>query len=227
MLAECTEQGDANYLSDTCIGEAAPADIATMTASESNENKKALTPSQSSLAAEACTEFEKGIYSLAMKYRRPGHDVEDLVQTACEGILQAARDYKPDAGSSFHTIAALRIRDALRTAVGAKWKENKDPLRGAASFDEPIDDGDSLHDMIGSGLDIEAEYAAQEEAAEIRGALDKLTDEDRALLSLFAVGDSDVEAAQNLEWQVHQTTACRRRQSALDRLADVYYTEAA
>lgn len=191
-----------------------------MTANEattetSEQKKKPLTPAQSALASSALSDsgIEKLIYSLAMRYRRPGLDVEDLVQTGCEGVLQAARVWDPAGGSSFQTFAALRIRDALRTVVGAKRKD----VLVTVSFDEPIDDGKSLHDLIGSDIDIESDYASMEDSSRVRLALESLSDSDREVLSLaFADDMSDPEIA--LKTGTPRSTVRNRRNGALRRL---------
>lgn len=62
--------------------------------------------------------------SLALKYARNQHDVDDLVQVAMFGLLQALRRFDPDRGYEFSTFAHITIQGELkryRRRTGWTW----------------------------------------------------------------------------------------------------------
>ncbi|MFA4900891.1 MAG: sigma-70 family RNA polymerase sigma factor [Brevundimonas sp.] len=69
--------------------------------------------------------------SVAKQYRRPGFEIEDLVQQAVFGILRALETYEPERGS-FATFSTWWIRHFVREYV----QRNRAPVDGAHRLTE-------------------------------------------------------------------------------------------
>jgi len=138
---------------------------------------------------EACTNYKWLVEAIAEKFRRPGLEIEDLVQEGYLGLLKAVDEWEAGRGASFETIANARIRDALRMFTRS--------MRSGVSLDAAAtdEDGTILDSPSVRMLGIEGMVTApdQEEATErveriasVRRAMDAVSADDRQLLQTWA-----------------------------------------
>jgi RNA polymerase primary sigma factor len=69
------------------------------------------------------------VRSVALRYRRPGLEVEDLVQEGNVGLLRAIERYDPSRGSRFATYAVWWVRQAILAALGSAGRMIRLPGR--------------------------------------------------------------------------------------------------
>jgi len=148
----------------------------------------ALTLDEQAKVAQACLKHGNLVLSISRQFLRPGFEIEDLTQIGYGGLVDAVRDWKEDGGSSFVTIANLRIRDSLRSATAFR----KDMHRIAISFDSGLEEGeDSFHDLVGEEPTQEITFERKESIDTVRRALDAVSDEDRTLLQAWQEANKD------------------------------------
>lgn len=77
-------------------------------------------------------------------------DLDDLMQAAFLGLLAAVERFDPDAGYSFTTILGNTLKTAFAEATGYRsGRQQRDPMRGAVSLDEPLEGDDPAGDTRG------------------------------------------------------------------------------
>lgn len=160
---------------------------------------------------EAVKAFGWLVERLSRQYVRPGLELEDLKQEGYLGLFKAVEQWKAEAGATFVTLAASRIRDAMRGAVSSSRADG-------LSLDEVDDDGLSLHERVGAPAEQEDLASAEEDAAAVRAALSKMSAKDRELLEMIAVGDSHPMIARRRG--IPRQTVQRHCSMALARLHD-------
>jgi len=116
---------------------------------------------------------------LAGQYLRPGVELSDLKQEAYLGLLAACDEWIDGAGMSFVTLARMRIRNALRDFLNGHDGET-------VSFDQPNEEGLSLHDVVGTPAEQEAAAIRREEVDAVQASLACVSDADRLLLRVWA-----------------------------------------
>lgn len=88
---------------------------------------------------------------IAAQYFAPGLTHDDLAQEGRIGLWKAIRDYRPDAGASFRTFAAMCITRQVITAVKAATRGKHGPLNNAMAIDTPLNgdpDGPTLAEIL-------------------------------------------------------------------------------
>lgn len=135
------------------------------------------------------------VAKLANQYLRAGVDVEDLVQEGYLGLLRACKEWKPDAGKSFETFAAQRIRNALRDfLVRERIGSERAP---SVSMDARDDEGLTLHETVGEDGQQEEYVGRRERVDAVREAVCTLSASDRALIGMWSeAGDVPTVARQ-------------------------------
>lgn len=116
-------------------------------------------------------------------------DMDDLMQGAFLGLLDAVERFDPAAGLKLTTYLGPALKNEFAEATSFRTaRQQRDPMRRAASLDAPIDpwgdpDGDTLGDTIATRQD---QMAAVDEAdfnrwrqETVRAALDRLPEEER------------------------------------------------
>lgn len=96
-----------------------------------------------------------------------------------EGLVKAAKTYKPDKGYQFSTYACRCIRNAVLMDIRNNKKRAND-----ISLDAPVEIKDtikSLYDLIESDFDLEAQYEKKELVTRVYRALFELSDEEKKL----------------------------------------------
>lgn len=94
--------------------------------------------------------------------------MEDLEQCAALGVLEAARTYKEDGGSSFLSWCAYYVRKECREALGLRGRTRWEHY-ASQSLDTPLADGEglTLADTIPSGEDVASTACARVDDASI------------------------------------------------------------
>ena len=147
-------------------------------------------------------------WSVALRWRRSGLDVEDLAQVGMLGLMKAARAFDPERGQ-FSTFATWWIRSAIGRAAEKALRPG-----GLARLDaldrEAVDDADGpADDMI-----------AVETAAAVWGAVDALPEKDREVIrARFEEGVSQSRIGERLG--VTRTRAYQREKRAVERLREM------
>lgn len=77
---------------------------------------------------------------MARRYRIPGYDESDKLQLTRIGLLEAIRDFKPDAGCKLLTLAVHRIRKQFHLAIMPHRAKKRTAI--TLSFESPIPDTD-------------------------------------------------------------------------------------
>jgi RNA polymerase sporulation-specific sigma factor len=100
--------------------------------------------------------YEGLMQYLARRYFIPGATLDDLVQEARIGLFKAVRDFRPDAGSTFKSFAALAVQRQLITALKTAKRKKHEVHNQATSLDQPVGDDDgptSFVDRIAQDAD--------------------------------------------------------------------------
>lgn len=184
---------------------------------ESNKTTKSgkavpLTREEQAKVTEACLKHGALVKQIATEYVRFGLslELEDLMQLGYEALVKAVREWKEDGGASFVTIANLRIRDVLRTAVGVKVDRNerngkhvlaKNPMRDAQSLSgSPLcgEDDENIGDafMFQNSFIVQATQEDETFRKQLQEkVLKKLPTGDLALIHAHLSGSTDLEIA--------------------------------
>lgn len=139
-----------------------------------------------------------GRYSWALEVRND-LDREDLQQAAFLGILQARNGYREDLGS-FATFAGYYARNEIRALLGIRNGKLPPVLE---SLDEPLNDetDDTRLDLLADETipDPDAGLIEAERKQTIRDAVDRLQEDQRAVVSLhFFEGKTYQQAADEM-----------------------------
>lgn len=92
--------------------------------------------------------------------------MEDLEQCAALGVIEAARTYKEDGGSSFLSWCAYYVRRECREALGLRGRTRWEHY-ASQSLDAPIVDGEglTLADTLPSGEDVASDACSRSDDA--------------------------------------------------------------
>ena len=139
-----------------------------------------------------------GRYSWALEVRND-LDREDLQQAAFLGILQARNGYREDLGS-FATFAGYYARKEIRALLGIRNGKIPPVLE---SLDEPLNDetDDTRLDLLADETipDPDAGLIEAERKQTVRDAVDRLQEDQRAVVSLhFFEGKTYQQAADEM-----------------------------
>jgi RNA polymerase sporulation-specific sigma factor len=158
----------------------------------------------------------------ARRYFLPGGDHDDVAQEARIGFAKAVRGYRPDAGASFRTFAAMCITRQLATALKAARRHKHLALSGATRGEDAQRAWEHLPDRA----DSPAQRAqARERRDELAAASASLSALERAVLARALVGWSTGEAAHQLG--VTAKSADNALQRARTKIGDWYERQAA
>jgi len=139
-------------------------------------------------------QYEGYVKSIALKYRRFGVPVEDLVQEGLVGLIISARRWRPDGGACLKTYATKLIISHMRRLLSRRHgvklplKKGNDPNHKpvVGSMDAPIvlPSGDevTLHGCIGCDAEQEAQTRAMESREALYEALETLDERERSIL---------------------------------------------
>lgn len=138
---------------------------------------------------EVCEQNRGLVYSIARRYlgaceHDPAIDIDDLMQTGYIGLMQAASTHD-ETKSSFANWAAYYIRHEIRLMLSLHRKLPRVRML-ELSLDAPVMDGEepTLGDVVASDVDIEADALRKEVVQVVRAAVDRLPEEQRALVRL-------------------------------------------
>ena len=92
---------------------------------------------EKSAEVELTQRFSSMIRSIAMQYRLPGGEYEDLFQEGHIGLIKSVRDFRPAKGN-FKGFAALCVRRQLLTALKNSLSQNNSTLNQAVSIDSSL-----------------------------------------------------------------------------------------
>lgn len=134
------------------------------------------------------------IKSIAREYHRPGVDIDDLVQVGRLGLWLACKSWSSEAGAKFCSVASLRIRDQMRTALAQQGLGRNRKL-GLVTYSYDTDrrgergigphEGQLLSELIGEGPRQEDDFFELEAVARLRLVLARAAPEDQALVGLW------------------------------------------
>jgi len=159
----------------------------------------------------------------ARRYFLPGGDDDDVAQEARIGFAKAVRGYRPDAGASFSTFAAVCVARQLASALKAARRHKHLALSEASRGD---DDAARAWERLPASADGPAERAlARERRDELRAAGPSLSALERAVLARALTGWSAGEAAHQLG--VTPKSADNALQRARAKICDWYERQAA
>lgn len=146
-------------------------------------------------------------------------DMDDLMQSAFLGLVQAVTLYNPAYRKSLTTLLDMTLRTAFAEATGYRTERKKhDPLNSAISINTPVsgksDDSITLEDTLVADNDIEADLIAREEKKQLRLALNEclagMLEVDRiAVKRYYLEGKSNSEISAELGCTDRQATDCR------------------
>lgn len=137
-------------------------------------------------------------------------DLDDLMQAAAIGAMQAEASYSPDKGT-WPSWCAYYIRNEMRAAIGSRGRK-KDPAVDALSLDKPMsEDGLTLADMLQDDEQIIVEDAERRELQQtVREAVAGLRYDRRRVVELLDIeGKSKVAAAKALGCSAYRLNAIR------------------
>lgn len=172
--------------------------------------------------------YKRLVRRKACKYFLAGADRDDLVQEGMVGLFKAARDYRGDAGASFHSFAELCITRQIITAIKQGTRHKQSPLNGYISIceDEDSDERMSLGDSLASdSLDPADMIVLKERLSCLAdGLTHTLSSFERVVFSEHVVGKSYLEIAQHLhrEAKAIDNALQRARKKLEDYMADKY-----
>lgn len=148
--------------------------------------------------------------------------MDDLVQTACLGVMQAERTYDSARGKSFAGWAAWHVSREVRRLLG--WQNSAVPPAhvGAQSLDTPAfeDSEETRLDLLADDSDaFEASDRQRDLSRALHSAIDRLTDaQGKAVVDFVArTGQTVPQAAQALGME--EAEARRAKSRAMRRLA--------
>jgi RNA polymerase sporulation-specific sigma factor len=158
----------------------------------------------------------------ARRYFLPGADDDDVAQEARIGFAKAVRGYRPDAGASFRTFAAMCVARQLATALKAARRHKHLALSEASRGD----DAQRAWERLPADADGPAERArARERRDQLRAAATSLSALERAVLGHALAGWSTSEAAYQLG--IAPKSADNALQRARTKIGDWYERQAA
>ncbi len=130
-----------------------------------------------------------------------GGDSEDLIQEGMFGLISAIRQFRPEAGASFHTFAEHCIRMRLFSAVKSASRLKHFPLNDGMSLEQLTEDSSSQLSAIPEIFRYSPEVLvlARESKEELYAAFSRcLSKLEKAVLSLYLDGLSYNEIAARL-----------------------------
>lgn len=146
--------------------------------------------------------YKRLVRRQAGKYFLLGADKEDLVQEGMVGLFKAARDYRDDAGASFHSFAELCITRQIITAIKQGARRKQSPLNGYVSIyeDEDREGRMSLNESLaGSSPDPADMVVLREKLSCLAdGLTNTLSSFERLVFSEHVVGRSYLEIARDV-----------------------------
>jgi RNA polymerase sporulation-specific sigma factor len=158
----------------------------------------------------------------ARRYFLPGADDDDVAQEARIGFGKAVRGYRPDAGASFRTFAAMCVTRQLASALTAARRRKHLALSEACRGE----DAERAWERMPDRADGPAQRAlARERRDELAAAGASLSALERAVLARALVGWSVGEAADQLG--VSPKSADNALQRARRKVGDWYERQAA
>lgn len=158
----------------------------------------------------------------AARFYLPGADHDDVLQEARLGFAKAVQGYRPDAGASFRTFAALCVKRQLASAVTAARRNKHLALNDA----QRGEDAEHAWASLPAGGEGPTERAlAAERRDELRAAASALTALEREVLGRSLVGWSSWESARQMGIAVK--SADNALQRARGKVGDWYERHAA
>lgn len=114
--------------------------------------------------------YKELVRLLARNYFLPWGEWDDLLQEGMIGLLQAIRDYRPDAGTGFETFAGLCIRRKMMNAVTASKRRKHSAMEDFVSLDSPAFQNEDGTGLYGVGLydNPESQLISKEDAGTLR-----------------------------------------------------------
>ena len=131
----------------------------------------------------------------AARFYLPGADHDDVLQEARIAFANAVRGFRPDAGASFRTFAALCITRRLASAVPAAQRNKHMALSSALHGEEAEHAWASVPATAG---DPRARALAAERRHELASATTSLSALERQLLGHALLGWSSAQTARRL-----------------------------
>lgn len=128
------------------------------------------------ISADVIRKYEGLCRSIVARYFAPGMDRDDLLQEARIGLWKASRDFRPDAGSSFPSFAALCIERQVQTAIVTARRNKHRALNNASALDAPIsNDGEglTLADILPAPIRTDRESVPWAALRELLGPLER------------------------------------------------------
>ena len=142
-----------------------------------------------------------------------GYDREDLAQELRIAIMKAAKAYKADRGSIFHTYLHTTMVNTIRTLIS---KAQKKPM--TVSYDETFLDyeSDFLPDFIAKAIGYEEEW----ELLELKDELSRfnLSEREKRFVELRLEGWTMDEISDDIE-----KSAYRVRQNLRTKVENIFY----
>lgn len=134
------------------------------------------------------------VQSLAVRYRNPWSDAEDLAQEGLLGLLSAVRSYRADGGASFATYAMVCVRHRILSAVRRTVSQQNIPLSDLESWD-----AEDMAVLSDGQADPERMVLEREETSRLRNRLkQELTDLEYQVLMQYLSAYSYTEIAEKL-----------------------------
>lgn len=142
------------------------------------------------------------VYSVARRYSPGPLPLDDLVQEGMLGLIRAAEKFDPDRGFKFSTYAVWWIRQAVQRGLQQKARtirvpaHLRDQVPDALSLDRLRSDGDSVGEAA-VRRDVATDFSEQAiDRAELYGALARLPEQSRQVLTLRYGFEGGVELSQ-------------------------------
>ena len=162
---------------------------------------------------ELIRQWEPKIHKMLQTSYVEGYDREDLAQELRIAIMKAAKAYKADRGSIFHTYLHTTMVNTIRTLIS---KAQKKPM--TVSYDETFLDyeSDFLPDFIAKAIGYEEEW----ELLELKDELSKfnLSEREKRFVELRLEGWTMDEISDDIE-----KSAYRVRQNLRTKVENIFY----
>lgn len=130
-------------------------------------------------------------HDVTRKYLNEGYEYDDLFQTACIGLVNAAKTYNESKGYAFSTYAYLCMNNELRKFYQLEGMKKRKLFRDAYRYDDVLktsEKGETYLDKISSEENIEETIV---EKIMVEQLLEILTDKERNVIKLyFGIGCS-------------------------------------
>lgn len=118
---------------------------------------------------------------------------EDYINAAHFALVKAARNYKPDKGTSFATFASMNIKSATKSQIVYDNRNKRKINKQSRSLEEPIGEGLYLKDVLIGVEDIDFH-----EYTRINKYLKTLSNDAKKVLMLRLQGYKYIEISEKL-----------------------------